>query len=183
MGYIVSSLHLLKERILSISISSTYVSFSFSPPPKFFPKLFFPKHVLFFLFLSREKDVFKTYVDHRGSCFPNSLFPLILCCVCFLFTLWLSCLCQYMTKRGRNRRNVGILFVLFRRSWDCFWNGEKIKHFDVSNLGGELEFISFIDSYCLYVFLFTYTMCSFECFKKDKYILIKTFYLSLQLLG
>ena len=56
MGHIVSSLHLLKERIFFFMCIITLV-FKFglcvfiSPPPKFSPKLFFPKHVLFFLFL------------------------------------------------------------------------------------------------------------------------------------
>ena len=34
-----------------LSFSVWFVSFYLSPPPKFFPKLFFPKLVLFFLFL------------------------------------------------------------------------------------------------------------------------------------
>ena len=41
----------IERENIFLNVSSTYVSFSFSPPPKFSPKLFFPKHVLFFLFL------------------------------------------------------------------------------------------------------------------------------------
>ena len=104
-------------------------------------------------------------------CSLNSLFSLDICCVCFLFTLCLSCLCQYVTKSGRNRWNLGILFVLFRGSWNCFWKGEKIKFFDVSNLWGELVCIFVICLsliiYCLYVFLSTHAVtCSFEWFQE-----------------
>ena len=114
-------------------------------------------------------------------CFLDSLFSLDFFCVYFLFTLCLSCLCQYVTKGGRNRWNVGILFVLFRGSWNCFWKEEKElklflkgggnKFFDVSNLGGELVCICVICFsliiFCLYVFLSTHTlMCSFECFQE-----------------
>ena len=58
MGHIVSSLHLSKEIIFFfmcilnlVFLKTWFVSFYFSPPPKFSPKLFFPKLVLFFLFL------------------------------------------------------------------------------------------------------------------------------------
>ena len=56
-GHIVSSLHLLKERIfflkciLTLVLSLVFVSFYLSPPIKFSLKLFFSKLVLFFLFL------------------------------------------------------------------------------------------------------------------------------------
>ena len=53
-------------------------------------------------------------------CVSFFLYFLLLCCVCFLFTLCMSCLCQYVTKRRRNSWSVGILFVLFRGSWNCF---------------------------------------------------------------
>ena len=66
------------------------------------------------------------------------------------------------------------------------YGGEYKKFFDVPNLGGEFVYFYFYIcvSYCLYVFLSSHAvMCSFECFRKDRYILIKTFYLFLQLLG
>ena len=103
---------------------------------------------------------------HKGSCL---YFFIEL--NCFLFpwfsffshvychsTLCLSCLCQYVTKRGRNKWNVGILFVLFRGSWNCFWKGKNI--FDVSNLGGELEFIFvFIFYFILFFICLSFHTC------------------------
>ena len=52
---------------------------------------------------------------------------------------------------------VGILFcfVLFRWSWNCFWKGEKIKFFDVSNLGGELVYI-FVICFSLFILFYLY---------------------------
>ena len=102
-------------------------------------------------------------------CSLNSLISPDNCCVCFQFTLCLSCLCQYVTKRGRNRWNLGLLFVLFRGSWNCFWKGEKINFFDISNLWRELVwiFVTCFSSniYCLYVFVLTHAvMCSFGWF-------------------
>ena len=131
-GHIVSSLHLLKERIFFSCVSSTLVFkfglclFYFPHLLNFFPKLFFPKLVLFFLFLWGEKSFFFVFVFlnlycsqrelllfiggvssilYRAGffCFLDSLFSLDFCCICFLFALCLSCLCQYVTKRGRFR--------------------------------------------------------------------------------
>ena len=59
---------LLKERIfflhvypqLSFFLETWFVSFYLSPPLYFSPKLFFPKLVVFFLFLQGEKLVFNT---------------------------------------------------------------------------------------------------------------------------
>ena len=86
-------------------------------------------------------------------CVPlDSLFSLIISCVCWLFTLCMSCLCQYVTKRGRNYWFMGIMFVLFRGSWNYFLKGENINKnfFVVSNLGGELVYFCFY-----FCFLFT----------------------------
>ena len=106
-------------------------------------------------------------------CSINSLFPLILY---WVVTLCLCYLCQFVTKRGRFRwigldEYVGILFVLFRGSWNCFWKGKNIIFFNVSNLGGELVCIFVICFsliiYGFYVFLSTHVvMCSFECFQE-----------------
>ena len=61
MGHIVLCLHLLKERICflhmypELSFQVWFVSFYFSPPPKFSLKLFLPKLVLFFpIFIGGE---------------------------------------------------------------------------------------------------------------------------------
>ena len=65
-----------------------------------------------------------------------------------------------------------------------------ILFYYVSHLGGELVSMFVICCYCIFViyclsaFISTHAvMCSFECFRKDRYILIKIFYLLLQLLG
>ena len=127
-----------RENIFFLSVSSTYVSFSFSPPPKFFPKhvFFFPIFIggeKFFLNLCCSKRELLLFIGGVASilyragfiCFLDSIFSLDFCCVCFLFTLYLSFLCQYVTKRGRNRWNVGILFVLFRGSEIVIERGRK----------------------------------------------------------
>ena len=112
----------------------------------------------------------------RFICFLDSLFFLDFCCVCFLFTLCLSCLCQYVIERRRNRWNVGILFKKVFKMF-CL-RGDKIvferrriyKLFDVSNLKEELVYFCFyicVSYYCLYVFLSTHAvMCSFEWFQE-----------------
>ena len=73
----------------------------------------------------------------------------------------LSCLCQYVTKRGRSKWNVGILFVLF--SGDtliCLWQWKIQVCFVVSNLGGELVCI-FVDLLfsCYYFHTCDYAFC------------------------
>ena len=105
-----------RENFFFLSVSLTYVSFSFSPPPKFFPKhvFFFPIFIggeKFFLNLCCSKRELLLFIGGVASilyragfiCFLDSLFSLAFCCVCFLSTLCLSCLCQCMTKRGRFR--------------------------------------------------------------------------------
>ena len=84
MGHIVSSLHLLKEKIFFSCVSPTqFLSLVcvslFSPPPKFSPKLFFLKLFLVFLFLQGEKLVFNL-CSSQGEL---SLFPIKL--ICFVF--------------------------------------------------------------------------------------------------
>ena len=80
-------------------LKTWFVSFYLSP------KLFFPKLVLFFLFLLGEKFFSPLWflegvvALHRGS----YLYFLLLYCICFLSTFWLGSLCQYVTKRGRHR--------------------------------------------------------------------------------
>ena len=109
-----------------------------------FPLNCFSQSLFCFSYFYRGRSLSLIFVVHRGSCcsskgeLPLSFIELN----CFLFpwfsffshvychsTLCLSCLCQYVTKRGRNKWNVGILFVLFRGSWICFWKRENIKTF------------------------------------------------------
>ena len=91
-GHIMPCLHFIeRENIFSSCVSSTQFFFFFFklglclfiyPHPFFFsPKLFFPKFVLFFLFL-QEEIFFLTFVVLRGSCCSSqgelSLFSLTL---------------------------------------------------------------------------------------------------------
>ena len=121
------------------------------------------------------------YILYRAGfiCFLDSLFSLDFCCVCFLFTLYLSCLCQYMTKMGRNRWNMGILFILFRESWNFFWKGERIRKkivlfsgrwncfaresinffFNVSNLGGRVSLLLFLYLFFILFICFSFHTC------------------------
>ena len=78
-----------------------FVSFYLSPPPLFFSKTVFPKTCFVFPILIGGA-IFLTFMVHRGSC----LYFLLLCCVCFLSTFWLSSLCQYVTKRGRHSWSI-----------------------------------------------------------------------------
>ena len=80
--------------------------------------------------------------------------------------------------------SVGILFVLFRGSWNWFLKGGEYKNFFVvSNLGGELVYFFFFIFYFILLFIcLSFHTCVdvfVECFRKDRYILIKTFYLLL----
>ena len=91
----------------------------------------------------------------------NSLFSLILCCVCFLSTFWLGCLCQYVTKRGEISEMWEICFkrcltILFWGRWKCFERGRIWKVFYVSNLEGELVFV-FILCFILFICLSFHT--------------------------
>ena len=125
MGHIMSCLHLLKEIIFFFScVSSTlffkgwFVCSLFSPPPKFSPKLFFLTLVLCFLFLQGEKSFFNlccsqgelllfiggvVSILYRVDlfCVPLILY-FLLSFIAYVYSL-LSCLCQYVTKRGRSR--------------------------------------------------------------------------------
>ena len=146
MGHIVPYLHFIeRENIFSSCVSSTQFFFFFLklglclfiyPHPLYLsPKLFFPKLVLFFQFLQGEKSFFNlcgsqgelllfiggvVSIFYRVElfCVPLILY-FLLSFIAYVYSL-LSCLCQYLTKRGRSRGNVGILFVLFRgRYIDC----------------------------------------------------------------
>ena len=131
MGHIVSSLHLLKERIfffmciLNLVFKFGLCVFIF-PTSKIFPKTIFPKTCFVFPIFIGEEACFEPLFFIGGVvsiscrvelfCVPFFLKFLLLCCVCFLSIFWLGSLCQYMTERGRNSWYVGILFVLFRGS-------------------------------------------------------------------
>ena len=128
MGHIVPCLYFIeRENIFSSCISSTwfflkktwFVSFYLSPPLLFFPKTVFPKNCFVFpIFIGGEKFSFNLY-GSQGELllfiggvisifYRVELFCLLLILYCLLsFIVYvyslLSCLCQYVTKRGRSR--------------------------------------------------------------------------------
>ena len=90
----------------------------FSPPPKLSPTLFFPQLVLFFLFLQGGKSFFFNLccsqrelllfiggvvsISYRVELFCFPLIFFLLSFIAYVYSL-MSCLCQYVTKRGRSR--------------------------------------------------------------------------------
>ena len=118
-------------------------------------------------------------------CVPLILY-FLLSFIAYVYPL-LSCLCQYMTKRGRSRWNVGILFVLFCLGGDTLivYDSGKYKYvwqiqvcFDVSNLGGELVCI-----FVVFLFFFVYFLHMHLCvlfsvsrnIQVDSVVLLSTF--------
>ena len=119
---------LLKERIFFLHVypqlgffflKTWFVSFYLSPPLLFFPKTVFPKNCFVFpIFIGGEKFSFNLY-GSQGELllfiggvisifYRVELFCLLLILYCLLsFIVYvyslLSCLCQYVTKRGRSR--------------------------------------------------------------------------------
>ena len=99
MGHIVLCLHFIeRENIFSSCVSSTQFFFKklglclfIYPHPFYFsPKLFFPKFVLFFLFL-QGGNCFLTFVVLKGSCCSSqgelSLFSLTLLCMFYVYLM------------------------------------------------------------------------------------------------
>ena len=92
-------------------LSSVCVFFIFPHLLNFPKNCFFPKLVLFFLFLQGEKHFFLPVLFIRGVvsilyrvelfCVPLILY-FLLSFIAYVYSL-LSCLCQYVTKRGRSR--------------------------------------------------------------------------------
>ena len=144
MGHIVPCLHFIeRENIFSSCVFSTQFFFFklglclFIYPHTFYfsQKLFFPK-LFCFSYFYRGRKFFFNLCGSQGElllfiggvvsifyrvelfCVPLILY-FLLSFIAYVYSL-LSCLCQYLTKRGRSRGNVGILFVLFRgRYIDC----------------------------------------------------------------
>ena len=103
------------------------------------------------LFIGEVASIF--YRAYFFLCFLDSLFSLLLWCVCLLSTFCLGRLCQYVTKKGKNRWNLKSFLAIFMGRWNCFLKGEKIKVFDISNLGGELVCFSLLLMlYLLFIF-------------------------------
>ena len=115
-------------------------------------------------------------------CFLNFLFSFLLCCVYLLSTFCLSFLCLSICDKRRQK------YMKFEKFFNCFYLGEMKLFLK----GGEnkvfflIIFLFDICCYCIFVICYLYVfisahavMCSFEYFKKDKYILIKIFCLLL----
>ena len=128
---------LLKERIFFLHVypqlsflSLVCVSF-FSPPPKLSPTLFFPQLVLFFLFLQGGK-VFLTFVVLRGSCCSSqgesSLFSIkfVLCSLDSLFSLILYCVCLLFIELSLSIRDKKGEIQLKCGNSVCFVQGRYI---------------------------------------------------------
>ena len=125
------------------------------------PKLFFPKLILFFLFLQGE-NFFLTFVVLKGSCCSSqgelSLFSLTLLCMFYVYLLIRQSL-SIRDKKGETQMTS--LFCL----------GGEYKFFLMYLTQGESQnlflFLYSTSYYCLYVFLSTHAlMCSFECFQE-----------------
>ena len=146
MGHIVPYLHFIeRENIFSSCVSSTQFFFFFKnlvyvflfiPTPFIYPQNCFFQNLFCFSYFYRGRKVFFNLCGSQGElllfiggvvsifyrvelfCVPLILY-FLLSFIAYVYSL-LSCLCQYLTKRGRSRGNVGILFVLFRgRYIDC----------------------------------------------------------------
>ena len=108
------------------------------PDPFIFPQNCFSQNLFCFSYFNRGRKFFFNLCDSEGELLlfiggvVSISYKVELFCVSlilyFLFSFiayvyyLLSCLCQYVTKRGRSRWNVGILFVLFGgRYFDCLW--------------------------------------------------------------
>ena len=152
--------------------------FYLSPPLYFSPKLFFPKLVLFFLFLQGEK-FFLTFVVLRGSCCSSqgelSLFSLT------LLRIFSAYLLIRQTLSIRDKKGETQMTCLF-----CL--GGEYKNVLMYLTMGESQnlLLFFIFCFILLFICLSFHTCNdmfVESFRKDMCILIKTFYLFLQLLG
>ena len=114
-------------------------------------------------------------ISYRVELFCVPLIFFLLSFIAYVYSL-MGCLCQYVTKRGINKWNLGefcfkrFLTVLFKGRWNCFWKGENMKSFWCIKLRRRLSLllVLYCFSFCLYVFLSTHTlMCSFEFHEKQ----------------
>ena len=116
---------LLKKRIFFLHVYPElshflvwFVSFYLSPPPKVFPKTVFPNTCFVFpIFIGGEKFFFLCHscqgelllfiggvvsISYRVELFCVPLIFFLLSFIAYVYSL-MSCLCQYVTKRGRFR--------------------------------------------------------------------------------
>ena len=117
MGHIVSSLHLLKERIFFFMCILNLV-FKFGLCLFTFPLLNFSQNLFCFSYFYRGRSLVLTFVVHRESCLSFLKNWIVLC---FLNSLLSLDFCQYVTKRGGFRWNVVYDSCLF-----CLWGVEIV---------------------------------------------------------
>ena len=186
MGHIVPCLHFIeRDNIFSSCVSSTqfflktwFVSFYLSPPLLFFPKTVFPKSCFVFpMFMGGE--IFLTFVVLRGSCCSSqgelSLFSLTLL---RMFSIYLLIGQSLSIRDKKGETQITCLFCL----------GGEYKNFLIYLTQGESQnlLLFFIFRFIILFICLSFHTCGdvfVECFRKDRCILIKTFYLFLQLLG
>ena len=172
---------LLKERIFFLHVYPQLNFFKFGLCVFIFPYLlnfpqncFFPKLVLFFLFLQGE-NFFLTFVVLRGSCCSSqkelSLFSLTLL---HMFSVYLLIRQSLSIRDKKGETQMTCLFCL----------GGEYRNFLMYLTQGENQFTFFSLILCfilLFICLSFHTCVDVfvECFKKNRCILIKTFYLLL----
>ena len=177
-----------------------FVSFYLSPPPKFSSKLFFPKLVLFFLFLQGEKLVlnlccsqgelllFKggvASIFYRVELFFVPLVLFFLSCLLSLYSLFELSL-SICDKKGEKQMKCGNPVCFVQGEIKLFFKWGEYKNFLMYLTQGRVRIYFFIPCFILLFICLSFHTCSdvfVECFRKDRYILIKTFNLFLQLLG
>ena len=79
-----------------------------------FPQNYFSQNLFCFSYFYRGEKLFLqpmlfiggVVALHWGSCLYFLYFSWPLLCMFTIYLLWLSCLCQYVTNRGRNRWNL-----------------------------------------------------------------------------
>ena len=140
----------------------------FSPPPKVFPKtcfvfpIFIGGEACFYPLLLFIGEVVSIFYRVELFCVPLILY-FLLSFIAYVYSL-LSCICQYVTKRGRFWWKVRIcventrMFCL-RGVGIVFENGRKLIFFGVSNLVGELVCIFFV--FLFFCFLSTHVFMRF----------------------
>ena len=113
MSHIVSSLHLLKERIFVFMCNLIFFKkklglcvFNF-PHLLNFPQNCFYQNLFCFSYFYRGRNLFLTFFVLRGSCFLDSLFPLILCCVCFSVYSLIRLSLSIRDKKGEKQMKFG----------------------------------------------------------------------------
>ena len=119
MSHIVSSLHLLKERIFVFMCNLIFFFFFklglcvfnfphlLNFPQNCFPQNCFYQNLFCFSYFYRGRNLFLTFVALRGSCFLDSLFPLILCCVCFFVYSLIGLSLSIRDKKGEKQMKFG----------------------------------------------------------------------------